>query len=509
MADHDDPSDQDAVIEFLSRPESYGLSPDRAERPRECPMERGVEHGVERIETHCSIVFLADALAYKLKRAIRYADLDYTTLAARRTACAAELVLNRRTAPDLYLGIRAIARAPDGHLAFDGPGQVLDHVVVMRRFAQENLFDHLAARAALTPGLMISLGEALAEFHRNAGITLAHGGAVSLRRVIAGNARERARHVPALERAMIDEVGALSCTALDRLAPLIERRRARGKVRRCHGDLRLANIVLDAGRPVLFDGIEFSDEIACIDVLYDLAFLLMDLLLHDRSDLASLVFNAYLDRLPETEGLAALPLFLSLRAATRCYGLAGSAERNAGTQEAVRKRADARRHLASAVAFLAPVPPRLIALGGEIPDGTRAFLAASLTGAVAPPPGARLLHLGPAPEPAWRAAKAILTAGCSVLLEGAFSAAAERVRAAGLARHCRVRFVGIWPGLRPPGLESPPWHTLPPGPNMPAAAAALAAEASPAETKRSADPSVTDPSVAGHFNTGHFNAESE
>ena len=115
------------MIDFLSDPASYGAHGD-----------------VDRIDTHCSIVFLTGDRAYKLKRAIRYASLDYTTRELRQAACEAELVLNRRTAPELYLGVRSINRDASGALAFDGAGPALDHVVVMRRFAQSDLFDRMA-----------------------------------------------------------------------------------------------------------------------------------------------------------------------------------------------------------------------------------------------------------------------------------------------------------------------------------------------------------------------------
>lgn len=442
-------SDQREAIDFLSRPASYSL---------------GLA-SVERVDTHCSIVFLAGDFAYKLKRAISYADLDYTTRERRRKACEAELVLNRRTAPDLYLAVRAIRRDASGALAFDGAGPALEHVVVMRRFAEENLFEHLAERFALTPERMIALGAAVARLHLMAEITPEHGGAEAVRRVIAGNRRELARVQTALDGA---EPGAAEQRVRDELArqtPLLERRRAGGKVRRCHGDLRLANIVLAGGRPLLFDCVEFSDEIACIDVLYDLAFLLMDLLLRDRSDLASLVFNAYLDRRPETEGLAALPLFLSLRAATRSYGLAGSAGRKESPREAARLLASARRHLDASAAFLDPEPARLIALGGGVCGEARARLAVFLAGLVPPPPGARIVHIGPSEAAAWEEAGTALAAGCSVLAEGAFLSQAERSRAAAVAERLGVAFVGFWlgvPGFGVPGagLECPPWRTL-------------------------------------------------
>ena len=182
---------------------------------------------------------------------------------------------------------------------------------------------------------------------------------------------------------------------------LLDRRRNAGRVRRCHGDLRLANICLYAGQPTLFDCIEFSDEIGCIDVLYDLAFLLMDLHLHGRGDLGNAVFNAYLDLAPETEGLRALPLFLALRAATRSYALAGSARRRTDPQEAARLLAFARRHIDAGIEFLAPQHPLLIVLGGDR-ERARAELAPSLASLAHPAPGARILHLDPSGESIWR-----------------------------------------------------------------------------------------------------------
>lgn len=452
---------QREVIDFLSRPAAYSLG----------------AAAVERVDTHCSIVFLAGDFAYKLKRAIRYADLDYTTRERRRKACEAELVLNRRTAPDLYLAVRAIGRAASGELSFDGAGPALDHVVVMRRFAEENLFEHLAERFALTPQRMIALGAAVARLHRMAEITPEHGGAEAIRRVIAGNRRELARVRPQLDGAPLAMAEARVQGELARQTPLLERRRASGRVRRCHGDLRLANIVLVGRRPLLFDCIEFSDEIACIDVLYDLAFLLMDLLLRDRSDLASLVFNAYLDRQPETDGLAALPLFLSLRAATRSYGLAGSAGRKGNPCEAARLLASARRHLDASAAFLAPEPARLVALGGGACGEARAELAVSLAGLVPPAPGARIVHIGPSAASAWEEAGTALAGGCSVLAEGAFLSPAERSRAAALAERRGVTFVELWFGVPAAGLECPPWRILETERSLPATLAEVAAAA--------------------------------
>jgi aminoglycoside phosphotransferase family enzyme len=433
---------QDAVIDFLSNPASYGLR----------------DGEVERVETHCSIVFLAADRAYKLKRAIRYASLDYTTRASRRAACQAELALNRRTAPELYLGVRSINRDASGTLAFDGPGDALDHVVVMRRFAQSDLFDHMIESSRLTPELMHALGEAIAHFHLAAEVKPTFGGSDSIRRVIADNDRELSLVAAALDGAAVGTLSSRARAALDGVAGLLEQRRAEGKVRLCHGDLRLANIYLSSGRPTLFDCIEFSDEIGCIDVLYDLAFLLMDLQMRGRCDLGNAVFNAYLDLAPETAGLRALPLFLALRAATRSYALAGSARRRTDPGQAAQLLALARQHIDAGIGFLAPQRPLLIMLTGDVDRG-RADLADSLAAVIPPAPGARLLDLARSGEAVWREASGVLMAGCSVLIEGWFTQEAERAAVA-LASHLTIRLLGFSLGVSPANLDPGHWLTL-------------------------------------------------
>ncbi|MFZ2006057.1 MAG: AAA family ATPase, partial [Stellaceae bacterium] len=169
--------------------------------------------------------------------------------------------------------------------------------------------------------------------------------------------------------------------ALDRVGPLIDRRRAAGKVRRCHGDLHLRNICVIDGKPVLFDCIEFSDAFASIDVLYDLAFLLMDLDHQGHRASANLVLNRYLDLTEEADGLAAMPLFISLRAAIRAHVTASAG----GAPE------EALAYLGHACAALEPAAARLIAVGGLSGTG-KSTLAAALGPGLGPTPGARLLR---------------------------------------------------------------------------------------------------------------------
>ena len=155
-----DADDQQQVIAFLSDGRSYG-EPNAV---------------VERIETHISIVFLVGQHAYKLKRAVRFSYLDYSRPELRETYCQAELELNRRTAPEIYLRVRAITLEPDGSLRFEGAGIAVDWVVEMRRFGQDDLFDRLAMAGKLTPGIMRDLADRIAAFHNTAAIVMTQGG---------------------------------------------------------------------------------------------------------------------------------------------------------------------------------------------------------------------------------------------------------------------------------------------------------------------------------------------
>src|SRR5271169_2587378 len=163
--------DQREIIDFLSRPSSYGAAVER----------------VEIIETHVSLVFLASDRGYKLKRAIKFPYLDFSTAEERRVACEAELALNRRTAPDLYLEVRALTRTANGGVGFGTEGRVVDWVVVMRRFDQSALFDELARTNRLNAPLMNELADHIAAFHQAAEPRPGHGGAAALAAVVETN----------------------------------------------------------------------------------------------------------------------------------------------------------------------------------------------------------------------------------------------------------------------------------------------------------------------------------
>lgn len=436
------------VIEFLARGESYG-------RPGETP---------QRIDTHISVVFLVGDRVYKLKRAIQFSFVDYRELSARERFCRAELALNRRTAPALYLAVRAITRTAQGGLEWDGEGPAVDWVVEMRRFRESDLFDRLAQAGRLDIRMMAKLADAIAAFHAAAERADAYGGSASLRDVIDDNHRYLLDGSPPLAREAVDALHAASNAALERAGGLLDARRAAGKVRRCHGDLHLRNICLFEGEPTLFDCIEFSDEIACIDVLYDIAFLLMDLVHRGLWPLASAVFNRYLDRTQEQAGLAALPLLLSMRAAVRAKVAVASL-----AVDAPNASREAEAYLRLAGDLLRPAVPRLIAVGGFSGSG-KSTLAAALAPDFTPAPGARVIRsdvmrktlMNVPPETRLTAsaygaavnervyrelraqAVAAVTAGYSAIVDATFIDAAQRADIEAAAGEAAVPFVGLW-----------------------------------------------------------------
>jgi hypothetical protein len=258
----------------------------------------------------------------------------------------------------------------------------------MRRFEQSSLFDALAQTGGLSARLMNKLADHIADFHALAERRYDFGGAATLAAIAETNQQclLEARQ-PGFARERIDEVRENSAQRLVALGGLLDRRRAEGKVRRCHGDLHLRNICLLDGEPTLFDCLEFSDALASIDVLYDLAFLLMDLEHRALAEFANLVLNRYLDLTDEDDGLPAMPLFLSLRAAIRAHVTAAAMDRAAHAERKPEMAAEARRYLDLAVRLLRPRPCRLVAIGGLSGSGK-----STLAAALAPEIGARVLR---------------------------------------------------------------------------------------------------------------------
>jgi uncharacterized protein len=371
-------SPQDAqreVIAFLSDPRSHGTTT------------------VDVVSTHAALVFLAGEFAYKLKRAVALPYLDFSTVELRRQICMRELVLNQRTAPSLYLGLAAIVQGPAGLLLVDDPEDQhpdrLDTVVVMRRFADTDLLDRMAETGRLTPSLMVELAEVIASFHDEAEPQPDGGGAAGLRKVLVDLMARLAAHTSPFPADRLKHLADQSLARLDQLTPLLDRRCDAGYVRRCHGDLHLRNLVMLDGSPVPFDCLEFDESMAVIDVLYDLAFLLMDMEHRRLRPLANIVLNRYLELSGDLAGLTLLPLFMAIRAAVRADTTALKAGLAQGNPAADLK--EALSYFDLALDLLNPPSPRLIAIGGLSGTG-KTTLARQLAPDIGPAPGAVILR---------------------------------------------------------------------------------------------------------------------
>jgi uncharacterized protein len=370
-----EPASQEPVFALLADPATHGGA------------------AVERIDTHAASVFLAGDRAYKVKRAVRFPFLDYSTLDKRRRACEAELEVNRAFAPDIYRRVVPITRAADGRLALDGGGAPVEWAVEMRRFDEKATLDHLADAGRIDAALADALGRAVAAAHAGAPAVEAGPWIDALADYVEQNDaafREQPELFPPAEAAALIRT---SRAAHGRIRPLLLARGRRGLIRRGHGDLHLGNIVLIDRRPVLFDAIEFDPLVASGDVLYDLAFLLMDLVERGLNEAANVVFNRYLveTRRPEDlDALAGLPLFLSVRAAIRAKVTAAKLKHAQADSKAAIE-ASARKYFGFARALIAPAAPNLITVGGLSGSG-KSVLARALAPDIAPAPGAVVLR---------------------------------------------------------------------------------------------------------------------
>ncbi len=434
-----DEAAQAEIVAFLADPAAHGGA------------------AVEQVETHISRIFLAGARALKLKRAIRTNYLDFSTPALREAACRREIAVNA-AAGALYRGVVPVTREAGGALALDGEGPALDWVVEMRRFDRSAEFDRLLEAGRLDAALIEKLADAVADAHAAAPDARAHGGAqATLARI--DQIADAALAAPDAPRAEVGAWRDAARAAAAAQARLLDVRALRGCVRRCHGDLHLRNIVLIEGRPTPFDAIEFSEEIASVDVLYDLALALVDLAMRGRVDLANVALGRWLSASRDHSGLALGPLYLSMRAAVR--GMVAAASGSAGAAQD--EFAYARR------ALRAPPAPRLITIGGVSGTG-KTTLARALAphlggplGAVAirsdvarkrllgAPPEARLPRSAYSAEVSARVAARMLAearrslrAGWSVALDATFLDPRDRAAAQGVAARMGARFDGLW-----------------------------------------------------------------
>ncbi|MEW6690372.1 MAG: AAA family ATPase, partial [Pseudomonadota bacterium] len=325
---------------------------------------------VEVVETHISWVLLAGEYAYKLKKPVRLAFLDFSTLEARKRFCEEELRLNRRTAPGLYLEVVPIVQGAGGP-ALGGAGEAIEYALKMRRFADRALADRMAREGALGAAEADAIAASLAAFHASlprAGPGDAFGSAAQ----VSAQARDNFEQIAALDAAAaaaapFERLRAWTAREGARLGPAFEARRAAGCVRECHGDLHLGNIAFEGGRALPFDCIEFDPMLRWIDVASEVAFLVMDLRAHALDGLAARLLNAWLEAGGDYDAVRVLRYYSVYRAMVRAK------------IACIRRDArEYRRYLDLAEALSRPARPALVLMHGVSGSGKTTLAQALL-----------------------------------------------------------------------------------------------------------------------------------
>ena len=402
-------------------------------------------------ETAISAVFIGADTVWKLKKAVHPSFLDFSTVKARAHFLRRELAINQPAAPGLYRDVIGITRRADGRLELSDDDPI-DFVLRMARVPETDFLESIVSSNGLTPALLDALGDTVAAYHAGLPPHDDRDGPAIMLGLTQGNAASAL--TAGLPRADVEAWQQQMLAAIEAHRPILARRAACDAVRRCHGDLHLGNICLWQGTPVLFDALEFDEDMATIDVGYDLAFLLMDLDRRVGRAAANRVMNRYIARTGDAGATAALPVFLSQRAIVRAHVLAAAGR-------------DGAAYLAAAQAYLAPARRVVLAIGGLQGTG-KSTLARAVAPDLGAAPGAlilrsdeirkRLHHQPPEvclPEEAYSAeanaaANAMLTQqtgqaeGHSVVADATFLDKNVRRDFAAAASRSGARFLGVW-----------------------------------------------------------------
>ena len=280
-----------------------------------------VKEPIRLVQTHISWVLLTGSFAYKVKKPMNFGFLDFTTPQKRAHFCREELRLNRRFAPELYLAVLPLGRDAGQSWRFCDEARAEDYTLKMREFPQDALWRQCFEAGTLTTQMMARLGRLLAGIHKDApaGPEIAHFGDIEeVRQVISDNYGASRSFLDNLQtRDQLDQTSAFTRSFLATHKDLLCHRRDNGFIKECHGDLHLNNICNYNNDIHIFDCIEFNREFRCIDPIYDVAFLMVDLLVRDRRDFAYAFFNAWLEWSGDYDGACLLPLYCSMRAYVR------------------------------------------------------------------------------------------------------------------------------------------------------------------------------------------------
>ena len=418
-------------------------------------------------ETHISWVLLTGHDAYKIKKAVNLGFLDFSTLELRHFFCSEELRLNRRLAPELYLGVVAISGTPEQPVLSGEPA--IEFAVHMRRFAQTGLMDHMLEHGLVTPAHIDKLAIVIADFHKVLPPAAADSPYCAVTE-IKTEALQNFEQLPQLlsapdDLAMLEAVYSASELEFSACEPLFRLRAAAGCVRECHGDLHLGNIVVLDDVPTPFDCIEFSAELRWIDVISEISFTVMDLLHRGRPPLGWRLLNAYLENTGDYSGVGVLRFYLAYRAMVRAKIAAIRASQR-GVAKARHELKSCRSYLALAHDCLTRRRPALIITHGLPGCGKSTFAQIALErlgairirsdverkrlfGLAALADSNSQIDAGIYSEDATRRtyarlqelARIVIAAGFTIIVDAAFMLRAERAGFRALALELAVPFV--------------------------------------------------------------------
>lgn len=429
---------------------------------------------VRMLQTHISWVFLADPYAYKLKKPLDLGFLDFTSLDKRHTFCERELQLNRRLAPELYLEVLPIAHV-DGKYILGGSVQIEEYCLKMAMFSQDDLLDRRLNNGSFDPAWMDILAGDIAAFHATAKTSReiqAFGDPRFLREHVIANLNIAGKHAGMIiDGDSLNTIRQFSETFIRGHAKDFEVRQRKGRIRDGHGDLHLKNMALFRGRPLIFDCIEFNDEYRISDTMNDVAFLVMDCDAHVRPDLGFRFLSRYLEFSGDYDGLALLPLYLSYRASVRGkVAWLLSDDHEIDVNEKNRQRAEAARYFNLAASYASSPRPRLFAIGGLSGSGKShlALLGCGLEHAIMVRSDATRKRIAyrykqcdlygsemnaRTYEAMMKAAKTVLAAGFSVILDATFLCREDREHIRQLATATQVERRIFWLDVNEPVLR--------------------------------------------------------
>lgn len=451
--------DQSDIIDVLKQSKTYGLKNEK----------------VDIVETNISLVFLVGDKAYKLKKGVKFPYADFSTPEKRLLSCRQELMTCERFASGICLGIETVVRNAKGRLFLrefcrDTDAQIVDYLLVMHRFPEEDFYLNKIRDGSVDRFEMMDLAERIWELHADAPVFKMRGGAeVIRRRIIENNTLSKCFSPEVFDLKDVERLDKAQLAELDKHAALLDKRRDEGKIRWCHGDLRLTNVVMFQNRVTLFNPIDFYEDLSQIDTLYDVAFLLMDMASLGLNRLASILFNHYMACSADWEGIPVLPLFMSCRAGVQAYVFAQRAVDAADSAQKEKFAAQARSYLDWAYKFLNPAPPVVVACGGLSGSG-KSRMAREMAPVVALPPGAIVLrddvlrknmenvaqtadlgedsYLGAGEQAVYdrlcKEAENVIRNGHSVVLDALFFKPEFRDQAEALAKKTGVAFCGFW-----------------------------------------------------------------